>query len=152
MACLTFFIDALLGVLDLTLLTGHVEALLHFFSVADFREFQGTLLEWFFAANFSWGTLTLLRELGRTFFCEFFEAFLLIFHTAHLPVGGVALLLVLCLTLGGVLHLAGGRVLSLAVVSDLIRAHLFIGSSAMWLHHFLPFKVTLLGRGMIVGQ
>ena len=38
MACLTFFIDALLGVLDLTLLNGHVEALLQFFGVADFRE------------------------------------------------------------------------------------------------------------------
>ena len=45
MACLTFLIDALLGVIDLALLAGHVEALLHFFGVADFREFQSTLLE-----------------------------------------------------------------------------------------------------------
>merc|ERR1719447_527538 len=74
------------------------------------------------------------------------------FHAAHLPVGGVALLLVLGLALGGVLHLAGSRILSFTVVSDLIRAHLFIGGGAMWRHHFLPFKVTLLDRGMIVGQ
>jgi len=152
MACLTFFLVALLGVFDLTLLAGHVEALLNFFGVTDFGEFQTTLLEWFFAADFSWSTLALLRELCRTFFREFFEAFLLIFHTAHLPVGGVALLLVLGLALGGVLHLARGRVLSLAVISDLISAHLFIGGSTMWRHHFLPFKVTFLGRGMIVGQ
>jgi len=39
MACFSFFIGALLGVFNLALLTGHVEALLHFFGIADFREF-----------------------------------------------------------------------------------------------------------------
>ena len=33
-----------------------------------------------------------------------------------------------------------------------IRIYLFIDGSTMWRHHFLPFKVTPLGRSMVVGQ
>ena len=39
MACFSFFVGTLLGVFDLALLARHVEALLQFFGVTDFREF-----------------------------------------------------------------------------------------------------------------
>ena len=42
--------------------------------------------------------------------------------------------------------------ISLETIQLDFQINLFNGGGAIWRHHFLPFKVTLLGRGIVGNQ
>merc|ERR1719204_2370037 len=138
MANFAVHIAALLRVLHGTFEAGHVVAFFAFFCAANFIELQRTFLKRFLMANFPWCALAFLIELCGTLLGELFEALFLLLYTTFFPLRGVALLFVLSLAVGHLLHRAGGAVLGRALVLQLIGTNLFIGRSALRSHHILP--------------
>ena len=78
----------------------------------------------FLMANFPWCALAFLIELRGTLLSELLEALFLLLYATFLPLRGVALLFVLGLAVGHLLHRAGGAVLGRALVLELIGTNL----------------------------
>jgi len=129
----------------------HILALLGVLRVAGLLELRSTDLGIFgraFLGGLRVASLprflsALLGVLCLALLAELVVALLLMLCVTLLPFSRLAELFIFRLALGDVFSLAGGVVLGLALVLELLHAHLFIGSFAVGRCDIFPLEMTL---------
>ena len=124
MANFALHIAALLRELHRTFEAGHIVAFFAFLCAADFVELKRAFLKRFLMADFPWTALAFFMEFSGTFLGELFIALFLLLCPTYFPLRGVALLFVLSLAVGHLLHRARGAVLRLALILKLVSTDL----------------------------